>query len=206
MSHSSKQKTLTHSFRGFRGINKAADHSDPFAAQDILNFRMREDGSLEKREGYRLLTDLGVPIRDFWCGTIRGEQKCYALTGNRVLSVNLKDGSFFELGTVDNSDGAAHFFFYSGRLFLSDGKDFYDFRYGYPFRSDGYVPLVGKDWSNREVGSVYEPRNLLTRRARISYVMLDPPTMFFPVGEPVESIEAIYVNDEFLSPDTYYYD
>lgn len=206
MSHSSKQKTLTHSFRGFRGINKAADHSDPFAAQDILNFRMREDGSLEKREGYRLLTDLGAPIRDFWCGTVRGEQKCYALTENRVLSVNLKSGSFFELGTVENAEGAAHFFFYNGKLFLSDGKNFYDFREGIPFLSCGYVPLVGKDWSPHEIGPAYEPRNLLNRHARISYVMSDPPTMFLPVGEPIESIEAVYVNDSLISSGSYYFD
>lgn len=206
MSHSSQHQPPSLSLCGFGGINRTAYHTQPSCAEDILNFRILEDGSLKKRNGYRQAADFKAPIRAFWNGTICGESRTYVLIQNQICTVHLSTGEIHEIGTIGTSDGTAHFFFYQGTLFLSDGSAFYEIHDSVPRICNGYVPLIGKDWSNRQTGSVYEPRNLLNRRARISYIISDPPTLFLAVPEKVESVDAVYLNGTPLSSELYCFD
>lgn len=206
MSYSSHTQPPSLSLRGFGGMDTTAVHTDASCAAEVVNFRIRADGSLSKREGYRLLVDCLSPIRAFWSGKICGAAYTYVLVENRVCTVSLSSGALTDVGTVESFEGAAHFFFYQGTLFLLDGSHLYECQDGVPRICQGYVPLIGKDWSNRAVGQPYEPRNLLTRRARISYIISDPPTLFLAVPSAVESVDAVYVNGSLLPEDRYAWD
>jgi len=199
----SNQKKLN--LEGFRGINTLAKQ-DELCASDIVNFRIRSDGSLEKRCGYRPLATLRRTPRAFIVSSEEGTPIGYALLGDEVVSVDLTTGSMSNVGFVEKESGPACFFFDRGTLYLTDGKELYaytdeDFTPCY-----GYVPLLGKDWKNNEVGLIHEPKNILNRQVRISYRIADPPSGFLCVGEPIESIEAVYHNGILLSPEDYYID
>ena len=69
-----------------------------------------------------------------------------------------------------------------------------------------YIPLIGKDWPTTTAGEIYEPRNLLTTRARIHYLIPANPSIYLPTAYPVASIESVYLNDVLLSTSSYSYD
>lgn len=203
MSEKTTQDPSAVVFRGFGGIDTHASHQGPAAASDVLNFRIGSDGSLQKRCGYRLLTDLGSPIRAFLRGQEEGKTVLYLLAENTVYALYPESGELRSLGTVSCGSGNACFFYLDGTLYLSDSTDFYSLASGTPTSVTGYVPLVGKDWRNDEVGEIWEPRNLLNRHARISYLIGDPASIFLCTKYPVESVEAVYVNGTLADPDRY---
>ncbi len=206
MSQKPKQNKPSVVFNGFGGIDSRAGHTDINHAKNIVNFRIGEDGSLEKRFGYRFLTDLGGTLRSFITGMINGTFRGYALTDNTLYAVDLTNGEKTVLGTVNTSVGPACLFFYSGTLFLMDGEAIYSYANG-SFRSCvGYVPLIGKDWACNEAGEPYEPKNILNRHVRISYIVDDPPSPFLYTGSGVASIEAVYRNGILMDPENYAFD
>ena len=188
---------------GFNGINRASNRDSNVYAYDSVNFRIKADGSLEKRCGFRPLADLGGTIRAFFCGSVMGVDLAYCLVGQSVYTVELKSGVISQLGTIGTSEGDACFFFYRGCLYLLDGKDLY-FYTGEEFKlCSGYVPLYGKDWPGLYTGEINEPRNILNRSVRITYKVSGVRTYFLAVGYPIESLEAIYINGSILGEDRY---
>ena len=172
----------------------------------MRNFRIRKDGALEKRWGYRFLMDLKAPITAIWTGSIEGKFRFYAVAGQKIFSLNVEDRTAKEIGTLSEDVTHVCFFYYQDTLFLVDGKHIWDIRQDVPMEVQGYAPLIGKDWNNRSVGEFHEKRNLLTRRARISYIISDPPSIFMSLDAPLESVDAVYVNDQEYSAENYYYD
>jgi len=199
-----KQLTLT--LDGFRGIDATAGHADPSYAEDVRNFRILKDGSLQKRCGYRFLADLNAPITAHWAGTVGDRFRFYLVADRKVLFLNTDDGAVTQLGILPEESDHACFFFYLGILYLLDGVHVWEVREDKLVESAGYVPLIGKDWDNRYVGEFYEPKNVLTRRARISYVISDPPSIFMALDAPLQSVDGVMVNGETYSPESYYYD
>lgn len=98
------------------------------------------------------------------------------------------------------------FFFYRDRLYLIGGDNIYEIQENAVTAIEAYVPLIGKDWPTAHIGEIYEPRNLLTRRARIHYRIPENPSLFLRTAYSVESIQALYVNDVLKSASDYQYD
>lgn len=203
MSNKKSSSKSSLSFRGFRGVDGRACQSDPPSAARLVNFFLRSDGSLEKRCGYRPFFDVGSPIRAIWMGTIQGEFCGYALLGETLYSINFSTSALTPLSIVDTLEGDACIFFYRGDLYLLDSTGFYLWKDGSLSRPLGYVPLVGKDWANNEIGPVYEPKNLLNPHGRISYLITDPPSIFLCANDKIKSVQAVYINGVPLSADSY---
>lgn len=190
-------------FHGFRGVDVRACQTDPPSAQRLLNFRIRPDGSLEKRSGYRPLLDLGAPIRALWTGKVGGRFRGYLILGNLLYSLSFSTLKKEVIGELDTSDGKACIFFYRGDLYVLDFTGFYQWKDGALVRPVGYVPLIGRDWSQGEIGLPYEPKNILSPHARISYLITDPPTIFLCADGRIASVEALYINGILQSADKY---
>ena len=202
-----KQKSHTLTFDGFRGMDYRLMRTNNQVAADTFNFRILSNGSLEKRPGYRILADLGNTIRAFYTSMANGRSVIYVLVKSSFYSVDLFTGNKSLLGTVTTTSGNACIFSFNSVLYLMDGVDCYVYRGNGLSLVGGYVPLIGKDWTNNYVGEPYEPKNILTRRARISYVVShDAPSIFMCTGEPVESVQAVYRNGILLDPADYYID
>lgn len=196
-------KKNTARFDGFGGIDIPHSHTSPTVTADIVNFRLCADGSLQKREGYRKVCSFDTSIRAIRTGVIGHEYRMYALAGSNVYRVDTDGEKATLVGSVTTSDTAADFFYYRGSLYLIDGVKLYsitDMGLTEPF---GYVPLIGKDWSDSARGELYEPRNLLNSKGRISYIVSENPSSVLYLDEAVSSIDAVYVNGELISPDRY---
>lgn len=201
-------KTITEkinsiTLEGFSGIDRLRSHTKPSAASDIVNFRICRDGSLEKREGYKLFCSLGKKIRAVFGGYIGGSYVCYALAGSDVFKIDAESGDANVIGSVSTSDTEADFFSYRGALYLIDGNGLYKITDGGTAQPFGYVPLVGKDWSDSVRGEPYEPRNLLNSKGRISYIASEKPSSVLYLDEAVSSVDAVYINGELISSERY---
>ncbi len=200
---SEKKKTKKVVFEGFGGVDHTESHCDIFSARNIENFRILNDGSLEKRQGYRPIAYLGEPVRAIYGCNVSGEYKLFVLVADSVYTIDSNGQISSPIGAVGTTEGSACFFFFRKSLYLIDGMSFYEYT-GEGFTAvHGYVPLVAKDWPNNLVGEVNEPRNILTRHARATYLISDPPSVFMRVGEPVESVEAVYINGVIVPEDLY---
>ncbi|MBQ8849764.1 MAG: hypothetical protein IJ011_05500 [Clostridia bacterium] len=203
MKTNTKTKKNTINFDGFGGVDLTKTHSDIFSARSIENFRVLNDGSLEKRQGYRFLSDLGGTVRAFWGGMLDGSYTLFMLIDDTLCFIIPETGERMPLFTVGTSSGSACFFFFRETLYLLDGEKIYEFT-GLEFNETvGYVPLVAKDWVNDYIGEINEPRNILNRHARATYTVSDTPSIYLCAGEPIESVEAVYVNHALLSSSRY---
>ena len=164
-------------FDGFEGLCAVKPPSEG-GLSVISNFRVREDGVLEKRCGYRIHAAFPSPVRGFWQGTVGGYARCFAVSGNTVF--HLTNGTATDSSTIDSTDGAVYFFTYSDRLFLIDGISIYAFDELYlQFRKTvGYAPLYGRNWHPTNYGDVYEELNLLCPRLRVHYANTTGATEF----------------------------
>ena len=207
----SKQQTKTSaalSFDGFGGVDKTRGHSDTVCAEEMLNFRVRRDGSLQKRCGYRLLTDVGAPVRSYWIGRMDGEMCFFVATDQTLFSIDPASGEKTSIAPLPEQAERSLFFFYRDSLYLLNGKRFFRVTREGMEEIIGYVPLLTKDWDNRVVGEIYEPRNILTRKARLSYVISDPPSMFLlpPHGVKSLELEKVEINGEEIDPSRFEFD
>lgn len=189
--------------QGFKGVDRRVCQSDPPCASRLVNFFIRSDGSLEKRCGYRPLVELGESVRALWTGTVQGTPTAYLLQGNTLYSLDLSTLERQAMGTVETSEGDACIFFYRGELYLLDATGFYRWRNSTLARPLGYVPLIGKDWANNEIGPTFEPKNILNPHARISYLITDPPSIFLCAEDEILSVQAVYVNGVLQPLDAY---
>ena len=193
-------------FKGFGGIDKRDATGWRGKAAEIVNFRVLEDGTLKKRCGYRRVISMPSTVRAMLTGYFEGEFLGYVLSGDSLFKMDFSTGQTELVGSIGSSSGDASIFYYLGNIFIIDGKEIYEVRDDGIMRSEGYVPLLGKDWGSNYPGDINEPLNLLNPRARISYVVSDPPTIFLATLYKVSSVEAVYLNGELLSSSDYYVD
>ncbi len=195
-----KQSNKTLTMEGFGGIGAKVGGG---RITDVVNFRIRRDGALEKRCGYRCIADVGSEIRAFYSGLFTGSFRMLLLAGDTVYEAHLASGTLTPLCAIESHEGSACFFCLGGTLYLMDGRTLYVIRDGEAVPAAGYAPLLGKDWPCTVLGEIHEPRNLLTRHARISYVVGSPASAMLCTKYAVESVEAVYLNGSRLDADKY---
>ena len=188
--------------RRFKGMDKRTVKSDPLGSCYIENFRFMYDGSLQKREGYEAVADIPGIIRAVWTGNMGGAQRCYILASNTIYELS-ENGEKQQIATANTSSGNADFFHYKGQLYLIDGTGIYCVNKGSLSNPWGYVPLVGQLWKDGQVGDIHQPRNLLNDHARYSYIMGGNDSKILYFNEPIQSVDAIYINGVKLDSDTY---
>ena len=197
------QKPKTFTFEGFKGIDTRKYHTDPLGSSHITNFRIGADGSLIKREGSRLLAQLSPSVRAVWSGKYRDRFTGFMLFGSSVVEVNPISGGERFIATVNSVLGGAEFFYYRDNMYLVDGENIYCVGEDSLTTPVGYVPLIAKDWSDNEVGQIYQPRNLLNNHGRLSYVISEKATSILRLDSFVYSVDRVTVNGVTVPKDTY---
>lgn len=187
----------------FSGVDTRGFCKDSLGSSDVRNFEILHDGSLQKRCGYGVFASFNEPIRAFWSGNIGGEQVAYLLSGNTVLSLSPQTREQRVIGEIEDSE-SADIFCYRGRVYLINGVGLYEICENGLRVPYGYVPLVGKDWPDLELGEINEPRNILSDKGRITYLITETASSTLKTDAPISSIEAVYVNGILRSPDTYF--
>ncbi len=197
------RKSQTIKFKGFGGIDARTVHTDPTGTSDLINFRIGEDGSLKKREGSRFLCDIDDIVRDVWTGKLGGRFRCLVVATDNILEIGLESGTVTTVAPTHDTELPAKFFYYRGSLYLVDGKGLWRVDDGALTSPFGYVPHVIKDWSDNYVGEIYQPRNLLNNKGRLTYVVSPNATSVLRLDDFILSVDALYVNGKLLSSDKY---
>lgn len=205
--HKNKKILAEAVYSGFSGIDVSASHTGKAATSDMVNWQINKDGSIEKRRGFRPLCDLGGEIEAIWSGLIGGEFFTYAFADGKVLRYSFTDEEAITVGAPPASDlSSPRFFYLGGTLYLVVGGGIFSVGENSLSAASGYVPLMGKDWQNDIIGEIYQPMNLLNRKARFTYIVSDEPSVFFRVVYSVASIDAVRVNGRAISSQSYYFD
>jgi len=180
-------------FSGFGGMGTQGSLTGKWAA-DMRNFRIRGDGSLEKRKGWRLKREFTDSIRAVWQGTVGGASLCFAVCSTVIFRVT--DSSATVVGRVADATGRLSFFQLNDTLYLTNrgGLLVWDPDANTFSMAEAYVPLYGHNWHPSSYGDVNEPINLLTRRLRIHYLNTTGSTSF-SLPFFAESVDQVRVNN-----------
>ena len=204
---STKNALAKMEFDGFGGIDTSSPASSSNNGAKIENFRIMPDGSLQRRKCFRGKLDIGRKIRAICRCSINGEYVFYALAGNIVYKYEHNGEKLTQLGTVGTDSGRASIFQYMGCVYIIDGQDIYEIKYGEVVVVDGYAPLIGKNWdTNGHLGEINEPLNLLNSRARISYIVKDYDAVTLGFPQDTMSIDAVAINGNIVDNSRYYVD
>lgn len=200
--HFNAHAPLTVTFQEFHGISSPTSEQNHSPAK-IVNFRIGEDGSLQKRCGAKALYQLPQKIRSHWSGYLNGSFHLYLLAGDTLYLGHLNRNNCQSIGKVSTTEGSATFFCLQGTLYLNDGETLYRIHGSELREAIGYVPLYGKDWDNDNMGEINEPFNILNPHVRISYHVSDPPSIFLRVPKTIRSVEAVWRNGVRLTKEEY---
>ncbi len=173
-------------FTRFGGIS-------PGGADDMRNFRILSDGSLEKRCGWELLHTLPGKVRGMKQCVLDGRNFLFAVCGSGIYSI--ENGACSLLSSLQTSAGRVRFFLYRDHLYLCDGDAMYVYRSSSrSFQvAQGYAPFYGYNWHPTNGGEVSEPLNLFTNRMRIHYLN-STGTRTFYLPYFASSVERVKVN------------
>ncbi len=199
-----KQAISSTEFKGFEGICATAPHKHVPSAADMVNFRVLEDGSLQKRSGFYCIAECEKDIRAVWSGSLENEQVTFIVCGDEVGRVDISGKALVSLGKISTESGNAKFIYFKSQLFLMDEYSFYKVTPNTLKEVAAYAPLYGKLWGVAKKGTVYEPLNLATRHIRMSY-RVDERLIYLCVDHVISSIDAVYVDGEEVTDKSRYY-
>ena len=201
-----KQKNAIASteFKGFEGIDATAPHKYVPAARDMVNFRVCEDGSLEKRCGFAPIAVCDGDIRAVWSGRAYGKQLSFIAYGSTVATIDTATDTLHNIGSIETSEGHAKFIFFNSHLYLMDSKRFYRITRDSVENFEGYAPLYAKNWGIGKPGSVNEPLNILSRHIRMNYTV-NQEFIYLCVDHLISSIDAVYIDGKLLKDKSKYY-
>ena len=183
-------------YDGFSGINISKTFNGEGGIKNLSDFRLRFDGSLEKRGGLELFTTFTGNVRavyQFSSSTL------LLLVNRTVYLLYLSTGAAKPLNDIDTYTGEATFFSYNGNIYLIDGNGLYVMSDESFLQVNGYVPLYGKKWHPVTGGEVNEPLNILTQRARVSYLIPGSDTHSFKMPFYTHRIEAVTCNGKSVA-------
>ncbi len=164
---------------------------------------MLSDGSLVCRAGVRKLCEIGARIQAVWSGRIGDYFYCYFLSNGRVYMYNESTGERLTILCDTPLGERGEFFYYRGALYLVDGIGLYRVDERTLSVPHGYVPLVARNWSDNELGEIYEPHNLLCNKGRLTYTVSAQASTILRLDDFVSSVDALYINGELASADRY---
>ena len=193
-------------YDGFEGIDTRKCHSGKESSSYIENFRIKNDGSLEKRYGYQHVSICpDGSIVDLWYDEeIRTNNKCIYLTdAQSIMECELNTGQTQKVTSIPDEETDGKLFFYQGDLYLKNTKNIYLIKDKSATSIVGYVPLMGKNWETSYPGEIYQPRNLMHNKVRISYKIPEVYTSMLPTLYPISSVSALYRNGKLVSPNEY---
>ena len=205
-----KSKSRTHkksSYRGFEGVNLKKSHTGDESVTLIENFRITEDGSLKRRNGFKSVyvsSGKNSPFKASHRFDVDGTELHYVLDGTTVKEYNPTSGVMTTVGDIDSLSGSHFFFNFDNLTYLLDNGSLFQVGSYYTYEVEPYIPLYGKDWPSGVAGKVLEKPNLFTNKIAISYKLTEPATSYLPLGEiKVRSINSLYRNGTLLTNSDY---
>jgi hypothetical protein len=178
------------------GYSHPAVSREGIHASESQNLRITQEGSLLKREGFKLLSSAPSSIRAIWSGNIEGILRSYILCKDTLYSLDVESGNYTKIGNVDTSSGNAHMIYYVDSIYIFDGSYIYRLKNDEISLDFGYAPLIADNWTNTFLGTINEPRNAICNFARYTYTVSSVVTPVLRTAYKVASVKAAFVNGE----------
>lgn len=180
-----KHASASVKFGPFGGIDRRG------VIREMENLRPGADGMLRRRGGYLESVVLEGEVRGVWSGSFDGEEAVFAVAGNVLYRLDLTAGTSTALGTVAEGEGRVALFLWRGKLCCMDGAGIWLWDGAVLNEAQAYVPLVGRERGPMDMYDVYEPINLIGRRARFSFRATGDHSGFY-FGMKVDSMVSLY--------------
>lgn len=158
----------TFHFRGFSGLNENASFSDrPTSANEISNFKINENGSLETIDSITKICDVGHQIKAMWSGRLGYEDVLIFIAGGKIyrMSLPLKTYTPSYMDDIDDADEYLLFYFNDYIYIMTDEK-YYKFDGSELYEVEGYIPLVALSCHPNGSGEIFEQINLICDKRR----------------------------------------
>lgn len=196
-------KRFIASTNSFKGLDERAGCSTSVQSlPKLVNMRVNESGSLEKRCGYKVLYSIeeSAPINAVWHGHVNGQECYFAACGNGIY-ISVDDGRTFDLLSATKAEVTC-FIQFGGKLYCLGGG-LYRCTNQQAYEIEGYVPTVGVGVSTGGAGTMLELPNMLTPKRHIVFSGDGKNVTYALPEKDISSIESIYINGVLCSTDNY---
>lgn len=155
--------------KGFAGIDERVKlQSGIGIAEDMLNFRVSDSGSLEKRANTEIVYSFaGSVIAGIWCGSLNGKSSIFVALKHGLYRVEPDVIPYTpEYVAKLPNDERYDMFEFNGFLYIKsenfygkyDGNEFYEV--------EGYIPCVAINCAPSGEGEIFEQINLICDKRR----------------------------------------
>ena len=151
--------------KGFVGIDERKRLSEGFThATSMLNLRVTDSGSLEKRGNIESFAVFDSDIDGIWHGEIAKQEFIAIAEGNRLWRVDVSDGKRALIGEIGT--GVCLMFKFNGLLYIKTDTTYQKYD-GLNLQTvSGYVPTVAISCSADGSGEIFEQINLISDKRR----------------------------------------
>jgi len=151
--------------KGFVGIDERKRLSEGFThATSMLNLRVTDSGSLEKRGNIESFAVFDSDIDGIWHGEIAKQEFIAIAEGNRLWRVDVSDGKRALIGDIGT--GVCLMFKFNGLLYIKTDTTYQKYD-GLNLQTvSGYVPTVAISCSADGSGEIFEQINLISDKRR----------------------------------------
>ena len=181
--------------KGFIGLDLRKKLSDGIqSCTDIVNFRVLDSGSLEKRppiiDKFRFASD----IDGIWSGMLFGKETVAVVAAGKLYRIDpsVESGDIRLVGNA--CYGKCRIFEFNGSLYIKS-RDYYGKYDGNVISPvEGYIPCVAISCTPSGEGEPFEQLNLLSDMRRQLFSSDGEALVYTLAEEDIDSIERITVN------------
>ncbi len=160
--------TYTATVNGFGGLDERRVFSDDAAfSPHMRNFRVTENGTLQKRHGLTALITAEQAITGLWSGFLGGVRYLLFIAGGVLYRVDSENGLPVEMGEV--GEGESALFQFGDLLYIKNANRYSRFDGEQVTEVEGYAPLIAIGCTPEGVGDSFEDINLLSSRRRVRF-------------------------------------
>ena len=160
--------TYTATVNGFRGLDERRIFSDDVAFSPYMrNYKVTENGTLQKRYGLTALVTAENPITGIWSGFLGGERFLLYTSGGSLFRVEPETNLPIELGEV--GEGENTLFQFGELLYIKNEGRYSRFDGETVTEVEGYIPLIAIGCTPEGGGDTFEDVNLLCSKRRVRF-------------------------------------
>ncbi len=188
-------------FNNFKGIDQRAGCSvDMNATPSLINFRITENGALQKRPGFVTVdTFPSTEIGALWNGILGGVDTTLVAAGQNIYRYLGSEREF--LGTTVGT--VTQFVKYNNKVYCMGCSNFYVIDNNGMSVAEAYVPVVATAVAPDGSGTVFEQPNRLTTQRRVLFCP-DGVSKTFKIPETgVMSVDKVAIGGATISKTQY---
>lgn len=196
--------------KGFRGLSIPHGSSRSLEEEEspeMMNFRIGEDGALEKREGFCCVKSIGEEgLRGIWYGPIGSKRYCLAVIGTYLYISQVSFSDLVKITIPIPGEGKVNFFLFHEKVYLLTGEDIYVYDGELVKPLEPYIPTVMIATDHNGNGTLYEERNILTPLMRQRFSPDGSTCTFITALRSQIQLHWIRDHGKLVETNVYYWD